>query len=466
MTTQHILSPKLLTNLFGTDGIRGNASHAPYLQDDFLLILGQTLVAWAHQSDAEPRFLIAHDSRSSSRRIQNALRRGIAAAGGQTIIAGMLPSPALISIVRQAATYAAGIMITASHNAAADNGIKFCSNRGKITTDDEQQLRLLLSKHTITTCKLLPLPRLKQLPKHQLTSYVTGLLELMPSRALAGLTIVLDCANGATSQLAENLFTAAGASVHVYANTPSGTNINDRCGSTYPTYLQDLVQKHRAHVGFAFDGDGDRVLAINPEGHVKEGDDLLALLLTHPRFSAAPALVGTSMSNEGLANHVRTLGKTFIRTSVGDKYVMATLKQLKLPLGGEPSGHILFPELMPGADGMATALLVAHAIVLTKNYHLTTFTPFAQTTINLPCTTKHDLTKGIYARILEDVTSQLGAGRCVVRYSGTEPVLRIMVEHPEQHKAVSFAQQLAEQLRPHLTVHTQSMENLHAIPAL
>lgn len=445
---------------FGTDGIRGNAATSRFLTDSFLTRLGAALATWAQtKTKTSPVILIARDTRASGNRIERALRRGIASAGGKSVIAGITPTPALVSIVRGSGSYAAGIMITASHNTAQDNGLKICTPQGKLTPHEEEELSELLvtTPQTLATCT----PRASRLPALHALLYRSRIASFFPPNPLSGMTIALDCAHGAAFQLAPHIFTDLGARVITMGVTPNGKNINHHCGSVHPPALQAFMQRHRADVGFAFDGDGDRVVAVSSNGEIKTGDDLLALLATHPRFANAKGIVGTVMSNEGLATHLQNTRRKLIRTPVGDKHVLAALYQHNIPLGGEPSGHLLVPSYLPTADGIFSAILAAHTLLLTTNTTFKTFSSFAQTSISLPVSEKHDLTHAPYDSILEAFQKSLGMGRSVVRYSGTEPVLRIMVEHPNAATAALLATSLERQLQAHLAPPHHNVEKPH-----
>ncbi|MGD1997920.1 MAG: phosphoglucosamine mutase [Candidatus Dependentiae bacterium] len=450
---------------FGTDGIRGNAATSPFLQNDFLMRLGATIATWASRTtNTTPTILIARDTRASGVRIEQALRRGIASAGGTSITAGVLPTPALVSIVRASGSYALGVMITASHNGPADNGIKLCTARGKLTSEEEAALESILYKTTVP--KEVKMPTTPHLPAHHALLYRSRISSFFHPNPLVGMTIALDCAHGATYQIAPQLFTSLGARVITLGTAPNGNNSNQECGSTNPSALRALMKRHRADVGFAFDGDGDRVIAVTATGEIKAGDDLLALLATHPRFTNAPAIVGTIMSNQGLADHLKHHEQKLIRTPVGDKHVLAKLEEYNLSLGGEPSGHIIVRDYLPTADGIFTAVLAAHTLQVTRNITFETFFAMAQTNLRVPVQTKHDLTQEPYASIIDAFQKTLGAGRSVVRYSGTEPVLRIMVEHPQATIAAARATTLRQQLEALFTPSPHATEKTHASPAL
>ena len=267
---------------------------------------------------------------------------------------------------------------------------------------------------------------------------------------LSELTIVLDCANGATSFLAPKIFTLLGAKVHTLNASPNGRNINFRCGSTDPKTLQNTVIENNADIGIAFDGDGDRVVIVDMNGNVKNGDDILSILMNNKRYKGASGLVGTIMSNMGLQNLVEKNNQTFYRTAVGDKYVIRKLKDENLQLGGEPSGHIIMGDYLFTGDGIYAALKVLETIIQTNNWACTTFVHTPNRLINVPIKNRKSLTDGPLADIIHQHEQNLPEGRILVRYSGTEPLLRVMVESDDGQVAHNAAEQLATILQTHL----------------
>jgi len=441
-----------MNTLFGTDGIRGAVATSYYLSAPFLHRLGVALVQWARTKQNEaPVFVIGNDTRASSESILYALSYGIMKAGGICFKAGIMPSPALQHMVStQSHYYHYGIMITASHNTATDNGIKLMSKQGKLLTAD-QEIIIEFIRHVpaFTQCPTnLTIPHI---PQHHAHSYVTQLSTLFPANMLHGMHIVLDCAHGATYRTAPLVFQSCGATVTVIGNEPTGYNINEKYGSTAPAKLQEAVVALNATFGFAFDGDGDRVVAINSSGQIFNGDAILALISTHPRFATQKTLVGTVMTNSGLSLWLATQHKKLIRSNLGDAAVERIMRAHNAELGGEPSGHIIIRSHLPSADGIYAALYVAHTARLTNRLNLHTFTPLAQTTINLPAKIIQSLTAEPFASIIQAHEQAFLPGRSIIRYSGTEPVLRITTEHWDAQAAQEASEQIAQKLSPYLS---------------
>ncbi|MBA2307121.1 phosphoglucosamine mutase, partial [Candidatus Dependentiae bacterium] len=242
-----------------------------------------------------------------------------------------------------------------------------------------------------------------------------------------------------------------GADLRALHTQPDGYNINRNCGATHLESLQSAVIEHNAFMGIAFDGDGDRCMGVNSSGKIVDGDALMALLLTHPDYTEVPTVVSTVMANQGLEMYLASQGKKLIRTSVGDKYVVEALIKHALPLGGEPSGHIILRPFSSTGDGILIALKVLETMLITGNYSCTTFAVYPQVCINLTVKEKKDLTQAPLADAISASTSRLTTGRLLVRYSGTEPLLRIMVEDEDEALCSSVATTLAQQLHPLLS---------------
>lgn len=441
-----------MNTLFGTDGIRGAAATSHYLAAPFLHRLGVALVEWAKtKQHTSPIFVIGSDTRSSSHDILYALCYGIMKSGGVCFNAGILPSPALQHMVStQSHYYHYGIMITASHNPATDNGIKIMSKNGKLLSADEEIIiEFIRHVPAFTQCPSnLTIP---PIPGHHAQGYMTHLATQFPANMLQGMHIILDCAHGATYRIAPLIFQGCGARVTVIGNTPNGTNINENCGSTAPAQLKETVINLKADIGFAFDGDGDRILAVTRTGEIIAGDGILALISTHPRFADQKTLVGTLLTNSGLSLWLAAHHKKLVRSSLGDAAVERIMRAHNAELGGEPSGHIIIRSHLPSADGIFAALYAAHTARLTKNMSFKTFTPLAQSIINVPTRTIQSLTAEPFASIIQAHEQAFLPGRSIVRYSGTEPVLRIMTEHWDAKIADEASEKLAQKLLPYLS---------------
>lgn len=433
--------------LFGTDGIRNTVGTSPFTLSH-LPRLGTAIARWAHNkyNTEHPIALLASDTRISSSFVKNALSSGMLLHGNSIVDAGILPTPALFALLKNQKKFHYGIMISASHNPYQDNGIKLVdAYRGKLTEHDEQIITALFHEDTHPS-RYNQLGSISSWPEAA-EQYSKFVLNHFEPNFLAYKTIVLDCAHGATSHIAPAIFNALGAHTITINANPNGTNINDQCGTLHPEQLVQAVKKYNACMGFAFDGDGDRVTVVNNNGVIKNGDDCLALLATHPQYTSQKTVVGTIMSNEGLAAHLHRLDKKLIRTPVGDKYINAYLETHNLLLGGEQSGHIIMRDYLNTGDGIFTALRILETIVLIGNSNLLTFTKYPQILINIPILTRHDLSKPPYADVIASYTNKLKPGRLEIRYSGTENILRVMIECEDEQNALSVGNQLTNALK-------------------
>ena len=436
---------------FGTDGIRGNATTSPYFQESFLDALGYALATWARiRTGAAPRFVLGRDTRNSGPAILETLASSITRNGGLCFNAAIITTPALQFLVTtHAQSYDYGIMITASHNKGCDNGIKISNRSGKISLSDEAFISALLDHaptHHPGAISYLPAP----IPQHQASSYAEHLRKAFPGSMLRGMRIVIDCAHGAASTIAPAVITTYGAEVISLHTTLQGDRINDGCGSTAPESLRLAVLTHKAAYGIAFDGDGDRLCMVDYAGTILFGDELLALLSTHPSVMHEPAVIGSPLINSGLDAWLQLRRKKLIRVGIGDRLLAAALEENKLSLAGEPCGHIIIRSHLPTADGLFAALMVLHVATLTKQHALSSFKRLPQETIALPAKQVKNLTEEPFASIIRAHEQELFPGRSLVRYSGTESVLRLMTEHPDAAIAREMLHTLAHQLAPYL----------------
>jgi phosphoglucosamine mutase len=434
--------------IFGTDGIRAYVGTPPLTAAN-LPLLGNALGSWIRMTyGKKARICIARDTRASSDWIISALCSGLLLYPITIQIIGVLPTPTLSRFLQSSGQFDAGIMISASHNPYHDNGIKIIDhNAHKLSKQAEQYIT-----HAYYTHRLLTTHSYGTLEYYAEASqnYIQDIVSYFSSSFLKGITIVLDCAHGATYQVAPSIFTTLGAQVITIHAAPNGTNINKNCGSLYLQELQKAVLKHRATIGFAFDGDGDRVMAVNQHGIIKNGDDMLALLSNHPMYKHQKTIVGTIMSNLGLNHYLHTAAKQLVRTKVGDKHVADYILKHSLLLGGEQSGHIIMEDYLPTGDGIFTALRLCEVIIATNNWDLKTFDHYPQTIINMPVHLKKDLTDPEIAAIIKDYEAQLASGRLIVRYSGTENVLRIMIEDQSKTFINKIGKKLAHSLQKYL----------------
>jgi len=366
--------------------------------------------------------------------------------------AGVLTTPGIFKIISGGMEYDFGVVISASHNPYYDNGVKvFDARRCKITTEDEKKIiqnfeqcygRVQLSDQVHCVVAR---------PEAALV-YQNDTIAQFRSLFLDKFKVVLDCSHGAAYSVAPAIFRALGATVITIADQPNGTNINDGCGSLHPEELAHVVTARGADAGFAFDGDADRVIAVSRTGEIKDGDDILALLLDLPVYQDVHRVVGTLFTNQGFEEFLTKRGKTLIRTNVGEKYVAAQLELENLPLGGEKSGHIITRNYSATGDGIFVALKVLESIMLAHNWDMVTFHKFPQVMINVPVAHKPDLSQQPYAALIEEYERTINTGRIIVRYSGTEPLLRVMTEAPTQEQAHRCAHDLATALQKALEV--------------
>ncbi len=454
------------TNLFGTDGIRNRIGREPFTLIG-LAKLGNALGLWAQQKyNAEhvknflpitPKItaLIATDTRNSAALVKTGIATGILANDIHLVDVGILPTPALYALLQNQSKFRFGIMISASHNPYDDNGIKIIdAQTGKLTPEDELSISFSFYQAELPSLHPDQLGTLKKWTRPATRIYLNymqdqkknrpSVLSLSPLRKMV---IVLDCAHGATSKVAREIFKHIPGRLIIINNRPDGFNINKKCGALDLKKLQAAVLKHKATFGFAFDGDGDRIIAVNRHGEIKDGDDIIALLTQHPRYKNQKTIVGTIMTNAGLASYLEKQNKNLMRTPVGDKHVASYLKTHDLLLGGEQSGHIIMRDYLNCGDGMYTALSILEAVIHTNNYDLDTFTRYPQVLINVPIMTKKDLTAEPYAAIISHYAKQLTYGRLEVRYSGTENLLRVMVESKDAIDATTIGNALVQELK-------------------
>ena len=429
--------------LFGTDGIRGVANQD--LTPELALRLGRAAgqILGGHGQ----RVVIGRDTRRSGRMLESALAAGLCSVGMEVRLAGHIPTPGLAHITRSG-DYRAGAVISASHNPAPDNGIKFFDHRGlKLPDATEDAIEAAMADEG------LPRPTSGGIglvgdARGLVKEYEDRLGQLAPP--LSGLKVVLDCANGATYRIAPAVFLGAGAAVRVLNDRPDGLNINDGCGSNHPDRMRQTVVSEDADIGFAFDGDGDRVVIADHTGALHDGDTVLAIAARH--FARAgklrPSLVvGTVMSNGGVEATLKREGIELIRTQVGDRYVWEELERRDAQFGGEPSGHIIFRGYSTTGDGILTALEVlglARAEGRTLAELAADVERWPQITRNVRAPRRREWQDGAFGELVRGAESELsGVGRLVVRPSGTEPVLRITVEAREPGVAQRVADRLA-----------------------
>jgi phosphoglucosamine mutase len=448
-------------NYFGTDGIRGEVGSS-IMTPELILKLG-----WAAGmvfKDCSSEILIGKDTRVSGYLFESALESGLCAAGMNIGLLGPMPTPA-ISYLTATFRCAAGIVISASHNKFTDNGIKFFSSSGeKISDEIEQQIEHYMQEplKIVSAEQIGKARRISGAPDRYIEFCKS---KLTHSISLQGMKIVIDCANGANYNIASAVFNELCATTIIINNTPNGFNINDNCGSTYPQNMIDTVLEHNADIGIAFDGDGDRVILCDAKGNILDGDDILYVLannLLHaPAMTGAQGVVGTVMSNYALEQELARSGIDFVRAAVGDKNVMHKLKEHNWFLGGEPSGHIINLHNSYSGDGIIASILILNVMLgteltlqeLTKN-----FKKYPQKIINIPCSNpkQHILTPGMQtmtSNILKQIHNQ---GRALVRASGTEPKIRIMLESANIKLITEIEQYIKDSMQSFAAESTES----------
>ncbi|MGH1360196.1 MAG: phosphoglucosamine mutase [Burkholderiaceae bacterium] len=440
---------------FGTDGIRGKVGQEP-ITPEFVLRLGyaagQVLTASNDQLTGRPTVLIGKDTRVSGYMLEAALEAGFAAAGVDVLMSGPLPTPGVAYLTR-ALRLSAGVVISASHNAFHDNGIKFFSGDGnKLPDAVELQIETRLEQ-PVSCVTSRDLGRARRIEDAQ-GRYIEFCKSSFPNRLdLRGLRLVVDCANGAAYHTAPNVFHELGADVIEVACEPNGTNINHEVGAVCPSHLQQEVRKHRADLGIALDGDADRLIVVDATGRIFNGDELL-FAITAERLSRGPVegVVGTLMSNLALEQSMDRRGVQFARAKVGDRYVLEMLNERKWLYGGESSGHLLCLDCHTTGDGTVSALQVLSAMQSqqrTLGEICAELQLFPQELINVAIEPGFDWQSSKALKdAINDAESALGDdGRILIRPSGTEPLLRVMVEASNPTVAQQWAQQLADAVR-------------------
>ncbi|MFN8059137.1 MAG: phosphoglucosamine mutase [Vicinamibacterales bacterium] len=439
------------SKLFGTDGVRGVAGVFP-LDPVTVARLGAALVRVLPKRD-NVRLLVGRDTRESGPWLEQALAQGIASQGATLTSLGIVPTPAVAFLTR-AEGFDAGLVISASHNPFADNGIKVFSGKGEKfdeRLEGEIESTIAGDGWSVDTQRAVGLEVVDLSDR-----YLEHARHACPDpRGLRGARIAVDCGNGATTPVAPRLLRAMGFDVTAIGCEPDGRNINLDCGSTHPQRLADLVRQGRHKLGIAFDGDGDRAILVDANGSIVDGDAVMLMCAKHLKRTGrlkGPAVVATVMSNIGLELALKADGIDMVRCSVGDKYVMEEILKRDLSLGGEQSGHIIFSEFLFTGDGLVTALSVLNVMAETGREladlagELVTY---PQVLVNVRVARKRDLTEepSILA-VMRRVEEQLvGRGRLLVRYSGTEPLLRIMLEGQDQDQIRIWAEEIAAAVR-------------------
>jgi phosphoglucosamine mutase len=445
---------------FGTDGIRGRVGEHP-INAEFMLKLG-----WATGrvlgNGAATRVVIGKDTRISGYMFESALEAGLSAAGVDIRLLGPMPTPGIAYLTRTMHA-CAGIVISASHNPHHDNGIKFFSAQGtKLPDEVEAAIEAELGNPMVTVSS-------ERLGKAERVEdargrYIEFCKSTIPSRiSLRGMKIAVDCANGATYQVAPSVLQEMGAQVVAIGVKPDGLNINQNCGSTMPNLLRETVLKEGADLGIALDGDGDRVIMVDHKGELVDGDELLFIIAASRKENdqLSGPVVGTLMSNLGLEHALQQRDIEFRRANVGDRYVLEMLNQHGGVVGGESSGHIICLDRTSTGDGMVAALQVL-ATMMQKNVSLHELkqgmSKYPQTMINVPVVRQLDIARSevIQSAVREAETQLRGRGRVLLRPSGTEPLIRVMVEGEDEAQVHRQARLLADIVEHAVSGHAES----------
>lgn len=438
--------------LFGTDGIRGIPGEYP-LDDPTLVRAGTALGEYLRRSGTHARVLIGRDTRESGPHITERIATGLQAAGTEPVSAGVLTTPGVAWLVHHEG-FAAGVVISASHNPYHDNGVKLISSSGmKFPDSVEAELEqfILSDNHAMPSARSTPADGNEAL--HE--DYLAGLRSsLLPGAKLAGVKVVLDCANGAASKLAPKLFRSLDAETVVMNDAPDGRNINANCGALHPASMQKQVVEEKAALGVAFDGDADRAIFSSASGKMVDGDGVLLAMGRYMKAKGtlkSGTVVGTTMANLGLERALEGEGLKLARTAVGDRYVLEEMQRIGANLGGEQSGHVLFLDDATTGDGMLTALKIVSLVALEGPLDrlVADLKIFPQKIVNVKVRSKPTLeTLPEVAQALKEGQKSLGnSGRVVLRYSGTEPLVRVMVEAERGEDVERWTEAIAAAVR-------------------
>jgi len=446
---------KMTRKYFGTDGVRGKVGDSP-ITPDFVLRLGYAagkVLARSSRGGERPAVLIGKDTRISGYMLESALEAGFSAAGVDVLLVGPMPTPAVAYLTR-ALRLAAGVVISASHNPFDDNGIKFFSGNGaKLPDKVETAIEAALGRplQCRTSAQLGKARRIDD----AVGRYIEFCKSTFPAQLdLRGMNLVVDSAHGATYHIASHVFHELGADVVEIGNKPDGYNINAGCGATHPHALQEAVKKHRADLGIALDGDGDRLVMVDSRGAIYDGDQLLYVIASHrkKRGQLKGGVVGTLMTNLGMEHALARLKIPFARAPVGDRYVLEMLQAKGWKLGGENSGHIICLDQHTTGDGIVSALQVLGALrdsktTLTKAAAAVKLYP--QILINVPTRRGSDVSadRNVKRAVASANTALAGNGRVLLRASGTEPVMRVMVEGKARSVVARCATAIADAVR-------------------
>lgn len=443
-----------MTKYFGTDGVRGIANEE--LTPELAFKLGRIgSYVLAKEFEGKPKILIGRDTRISGAMLESALLAGILSTGVEVMTLGVISTPGVAYLTR-VMNATGGVMISASHNPMEDNGIKFFGADGyKLTEAQEEEFEALLNAEEDT------LPRPTGAAVGSITEYFEGghkyiqYLKQTVDEDFTGIHVAIDCAHGATSSLATHVFADLEADISTMGASPNGTNINDGVGSTHPEKLAELVKEKEAHIGLAFDGDGDRIIAVDETGAVVDGDKILFIIGRYLKSVGrlkSDTIVSTIMSNLGFYKAVEDYEMKSVQTAVGDKYVVEEMRENGYNLGGEQSGHIVLLDYNTTGDGLLTGLQLVNIMKRTGktlSELAGDMTVFPQELVNVRVTDKHAVTANekVAAVIAEVEQEMAGNGRVLVRASGTEPLVRVMVEALTHEECTEYVNKISEVVR-------------------
>lgn len=445
-----------MAKYFGTDGVRGVANEK--LSPELAFQLGRYGGYLLTKGNSKKKIVIGRDTRLSGEMLESALTAGILSLGVDVIQLGVVSTPCVAYLTRHFQA-AGGVMISASHNPYPDNGIKFFNHQGfKLSDEEEAEIERLLE----SSDDPLPRPTGENLGRiHKIEDAAEAYLNYLQSTIqtdLKGLKIVIDGANGAAYSLAPRLFTQLGAEVTTIFTEPDGTNINEGCGSTHPEQLQKHVKAAKADIGLAFDGDADRLIAVDEQGEIIDGDQIMCICGAYLKENGKlknNTIVATVLSNFGFFKAMEALDIHTIRTKVGDRYVVEQIREGGYSLGGEQSGHIIFYDYNTTGDGLLTAVQLLQVIKLKKqpaSILKKLMKPYPQIMINVKVKEKAGWdSKSAITNTIREVENQLGSsGRILVRPSGTEPVIRVMGEGPDEEQLKQYVQRIADAIQQQL----------------
>ncbi len=464
---QNRIIEKKRQKLFGTDGIRGCANTYP-MDPNTVLKIGQAVGFYFKKTYKNPKILIGKDTRRSGYLLEQALSAGLCSVGADTFLLGPLPTPGIAYLTR-GLRVSCGIVLSASHNPFSDNGIKIFSASGyKIDDESEQEIEDLLFsgqiKNLSITGKDLGVCRRID---DAMGQYAVFLKEQFPKHlSLEGVRIVVDCAHGASYKLAPKVFEELGAEVFVIGNDPNGVNINEGCGALHPSVLSEKVKLYKANIGIALDGDADRLIVVDDDGEVLDGDDILAICAVFSKERgelAENSLVTTIMSNKGLELSMAKQGIKVFRTNVGDRNVVKVMREKGLSLGGEQSGHIVWGDRATTGDGVLAALFVLRVMIETQKplsliKKVLEKVPQVQDSFYVSCKVPVEEMPLVEQKIKQIEEKLEPKGRVLFRYSGTEAKARLMLEGENKAHLVCYTQELTELIKKNILKHTNKKQ--------